>query len=62
VTSTAAVGAGIWEAARHIDHPMMFAWALLFGALITPIDPVTVLSVLKNVKVPGQPQRRNAGE
>lgn len=62
VISTAAVGAGIWAAARLIGHPMTFAWALVFGALISPTDPVAVLSVLKNVKVPSSLEVEMQGE
>lgn len=60
--STAAVGAGIWEAARLIGHPITFAWALEFGALISPTDPVAVLSVLKNVNVPADLEVEMQGE
>lgn len=62
VISTAAVGAGIWEAARLIGHPITFAWALVFGALISPTDPVAVLSVLKNVNVPADLEVEMQGE
>lgn len=62
VISTAAVGAGIWEAARLIDHPMTFIWALVFGALISPTDPVAVISVLKNVNVPASLEVEMQGE
>jgi len=31
---------------------MPFAWALVFGALISPTDPLAVLSTLKAVRVP----------
>lgn len=62
VLSTAAIGVGIWEAARVIGHPMTFAWALVFGALISPTDPVAVISVLKNVNVPADLEVEMQGE
>ena len=41
---------------------MTVAWALVFGALISPTDPVAVLSVLKNVKVPSNLEVEMQGE
>jgi CPA1 family monovalent cation:H+ antiporter len=52
VISTAVVGAGLWGAAQAIGRPLPLSWALVFGALISPTDPVAVLSTLKNVEVP----------
>jgi CPA1 family monovalent cation:H+ antiporter len=62
VISTAAVGAGFWAAAQLIGYPVTFAWALVFGALISPTDPVAVLSVLKNVNVPASLEVEMQGE
>lgn len=62
VVSTVAVGFGIWAAARLIGHPMTLAWAFVFGALISPTDPVAVLGVLKNVKVPSSLEVEMQGE
>jgi Na+:H+ antiporter len=47
--STAIVGVGIWLVAQlaHVSLPL--AWALVFGALISPTDPVAVQSTLKMV-------------
>lgn len=50
--STAIIGAGFWLAAMWLGIPLPFVWALVFGALISPTDPVAVLSTLKRVKVP----------
>ena len=50
--STVLVGAGFWLLARLFGFPIPFAWALVFGALISPTDPVAVLSTLKQVAVP----------
>lgn len=52
VISTAVVGIGFWFAAGALGVPMPFAWALVFGALISPTDPIAVLSTLKAVRVP----------
>jgi len=50
--STAIIGIGFWAAAAWLGIPLPFVWALVFGALISPTDPVAVLSTLKRVKVP----------
>jgi CPA1 family monovalent cation:H+ antiporter len=62
VISTALVGAGVWALAGLLEHPMPLSWALVFGALISPTDPVAVLSTLKNVKVPASLEVEMQGE
>ncbi|TXN33540.1 sodium:proton antiporter [Methylobacterium sp. WL19] len=52
VISTAVVGGAFWGAAQAIGLPVTLPWALVFGSLISPTDPVAVLATLKNVKVP----------
>lgn len=41
---------------------MPLPWALVFGALISPTDPVAVLATLKEVKVPSDLQTLMTGE
>jgi CPA1 family monovalent cation:H+ antiporter len=50
--STAIVGVAFWAVARWLDAPIPLAWAFVFGALISPTDPVAVLGTLKAVDVP----------
>lgn len=52
VLSTGIVGAATWGAARLLGVSLPLSWALVFGALISPTDPVAVLSTLKTVRVP----------
>ncbi len=52
VISTALVGAAFWAAGQALGRPVSPGWALVFGALISPTDPVAVLATLKNVQVP----------
>ena len=52
VISTAIVGVATWLVARLTGVPISLAWALVFGALISPTDPVAVLSTLRHVAVP----------
>ncbi len=46
------VAAGLSAAAALLDLPVSFGWALVFGALIAPTDPVAVLTTLKSADVP----------
>jgi CPA1 family monovalent cation:H+ antiporter len=52
VISTVLVGGAFYGVARVLGLPLPIAWAFVFGALISPTDPVAVLATLKNVKVP----------
>ncbi len=47
LASTAIVGLGVWGIARALALPVTLPWALVFGALISPTDPVAVLSAVK---------------
>lgn len=60
--STGIVGTGFWLAAKLLGAPVPFAWALVFGALISPTDPVAVLSTLKTVRVPATLEAEMTGE
>jgi CPA1 family monovalent cation:H+ antiporter len=60
--STALVGVAFWGAAHLAGYPLQFAWALVFGALISPTDPVAVLSTLRNFNVPPDLEIEAQGE
>ncbi len=60
--STAFVGVTIFAAARALGVDLPLAWALVFGALISPTDPVAVLSLLKSVPIPERLEMKVAGE
>jgi CPA1 family monovalent cation:H+ antiporter len=47
LASTFLVGGGVWLAARVFGADLPLPWALVFGALISPTDPVAVLSTVK---------------
>ena len=60
--STAIVGAGVFLTAPLLGfHPPLLE-ALLFGALISPTDPIAVLEMLRRVAAPGYLQAQLAGE
>ena len=62
VLSTFIVGAGFWGLAKLFGLDIPFIWALVFGSLISPTDPVAVLSILKTVKMPKSLETKIAGE
>ncbi|WP_235815607.1 cation:proton antiporter [Cypionkella psychrotolerans] len=62
VVSTAIIGCGVWLAARVLGVAISLPWALVFGALISPTDPVAVLATLKEVNVPEDLQIVMKGE
>ena len=62
VLSTAIVGTGFFFICQALGTPIPFIWALVFGALISPTDPVAVLSLLKSINVPHALEAKIAGE
>ncbi len=62
VVSTAIIGAVVWGAADLLGVAISLPWALVFGALISPTDPVAVLATLKEIKVPEDLQIVMKGE
>jgi len=51
VISAGVIGGGFWLAARVLGVPLSFGWALVFGVLISPTDPVAVLAALKRTSL-----------
>jgi CPA1 family monovalent cation:H+ antiporter len=45
-----------------VGWPLSYAWCLLFGALISPTDPIAVLGILKSARVPRSLEIKIAGE
>ena len=60
--STLVIGAGTWLLSAWAGHSIPFIWALVFGALISPTDPVAVLALFKTVSVPPTLKVTLAGE
>ena len=60
--STLAVGYGMWVALPFagLDLPLMYC--LLFGALISPTDPIAVMGILKSAGAPKELELVIAGE
>ena len=62
VLSTGIVGVGTWWIAGAMGLQVPLPWALVFGALISPTDPVAVMAILKRAAVPPSLQATVAGE
>lgn len=52
LVSTFAVGSGVYHLASWLGLELPYVYALLFGALISPTDPIAVLGLLKKAGVP----------
>ncbi|MFZ1886294.1 MAG: sodium:proton antiporter [Rhodoplanes sp.] len=62
LVSITIVGISFWLVAGWLGSPIALIWALVFGALISPTDPVAVLSILKAVHVPEELEVEMTGE
>jgi monovalent cation:H+ antiporter, CPA1 family len=62
VLSTVLVAAALFGVAAGLAIGIPLAWCLVFGALISPTDPVAVLLVLRRVGIPESLQAVFAGE
>ena len=60
--STLIIGTLLWLVAPLLGLTVPFAWALVFGVLISPTDPVAVLAILKTVTVPASLEIDMSGE
>ncbi|AWG26890.1 cation:proton antiporter [Flavobacterium kingsejongi] len=62
IISTFAVGTIVYYVIPFVGVTVPFIYCLLFGALISPTDPIAVLSILKEAKVPKSLETKIAGE
>ena len=60
--STFLIGWVTWLMLNAFGIEIPFIWALVFGALISPTDPVAVLGLFKTVNVPEALEAKMAGE
>ncbi|SDE51935.1 cation:proton antiporter [Belnapia rosea] len=60
--STIIVGLSFWYVASLAGTNLPLSWAFVFGALISPTDPVAVLGTLKAVSVPKSLELDMTGE
>ena len=52
VVSTAVVGLGIWAVLPWLGLSLPLAYCFVFGALISPTDPISVIGILKSAGAP----------
>jgi Na+:H+ antiporter len=62
LASTFIVGGATWLVLGWLGLGIPFLHALLFGALISPTDPIAVLGIMKSVGAPRQLEVQVAGE
>jgi len=62
VISTLVIGTGFYCLIQLFGLSMPFTYCLLFGALISPTDPIAVLGILKSAGVPKSLEVKVAGE
>ncbi len=62
LASTAIIGGAIWLVLDLVGRELPFIVCLLFGALISPTDPIAVLAVLKTLGAPKSLETKIAGE
>ena len=62
VSSTFIVAGLSWVVFYALELKMSFIYCLLFGALISPTDPIAVMGILKNVGVPKSLEIKISGE
>ena len=60
--STFIVGGLLYIASHWFGFSIDFIYCLLFGALISPTDPIAVLGILKHSKIPATLEIKIAGE
>lgn len=62
LASTLVVGAGMWAVLPHMGVQLPFLYCLLFGALISPTDPIAVMGILNSAGAPRNLELVIAGE
>ncbi|MDQ1919168.1 cation:proton antiporter domain-containing protein [Massilia pseudoviolaceinigra] len=60
--SAIAVRAILWWTLPLVGLPLSLTDCMLFGALISPTDPIAVMGTLKSAKAPESPELLIAGE
>jgi len=62
LASTFLVGGASYLLVNQLGIPLDFIYCLLFGALISPTDPIAVLGILKSANAPKTLETKIAGE
>jgi CPA1 family monovalent cation:H+ antiporter len=62
IVSTGVIGFALWLALPLIEVKMPLAWCFVFGALISPTDPLAVLGILREIGLPRTFEAQITGE
>lgn len=62
ILSTVLIGVLLWWLLSAAGIHLSFLYCLLFGALISPTDPIAVLAILKSINAPKSLEMQIAGE
>ena len=62
IAATFITGTLVWQASRLVGLELPYLYALLFGALISPTDPIAVLAILKDSGISKQTYTRIGAE
>jgi Na+:H+ antiporter len=62
IISTGIVGTLVYFFMKLINEPINYIYCLLFGALISPTDPIAVLGILKDAGIPKSLEIKITGE
>ena len=62
LVSTFLAGVFVFYILKFLDFNIDFIYCLLFGALISPTDPIAVLGIMKNVGAPKKLETKIVGE
>jgi CPA1 family monovalent cation:H+ antiporter len=62
VSSTFMIGGMSWVILNALELNVSFIYCLLFGALISPTDPIAVIGILKTVGIPKSLEIKISGE
>ncbi|MDP6559721.1 MAG: sodium:proton antiporter [Candidatus Binatia bacterium] len=60
--STLMVSGLIWIVLKGLELELPYIYCLLFGALISPTDPIAVIGILKNARAPKSLETKITGE
>ncbi len=62
ISSTFIIGTAIYYVLQWLGIPVAYIYCLVFGALISPTDPIAVMGILKLVGAPKSLETKIAGE